>query len=287
MDKHENAILLLDEPGMSLHALKQREFRDTVSRLAAKNQTIYTTHSPFLVGPDELDRVRVVELNDRNVGTKVHSAITSNDPAALLPLQEALGYDLAQSLFAQQRNLVLEGLTDAWYVEAVSGLLKDAGFSALNDKIAVVTASSASKVVYFATVLTAHRLKVAALLDSDAAGDQSANQEILVHKLGKKGILRTKDYVPEVPKAEIEDMLRDTLPIVARDELGIDVVDLAAARPQQPLVDLFTRADKNFSKYRLAKAFLRWSRDHDASALSETERTGWSKLLAAANAALK
>ena len=27
--KHENAILLLDEPGLSLHALKQRELRET------------------------------------------------------------------------------------------------------------------------------------------------------------------------------------------------------------------------------------------------------------------
>lgn len=115
VEKHENAILLLDEPGMSLHALKQREFRETITKLAAKNQTIYTTHSPFLVGPNELDLVRVVELNDRNVGTKVHTTVTSSDAAALLPLQEALGYDLAQSLFAQQRNLILEGLTDEWY----------------------------------------------------------------------------------------------------------------------------------------------------------------------------
>lgn len=111
VDRHKNAILLLDEPGLSLHGLKQREFRTTISRLAANNQTLYTTHSPFLVGPDELDIVRVVEMTDRKVGTRVHTKITANDPAALLPLQEALGYDLAQSLFAQQRNLVLEGLT--------------------------------------------------------------------------------------------------------------------------------------------------------------------------------
>ena len=31
--KHENAILLLDEPGLSLHGLKQRDFRTTISRL--------------------------------------------------------------------------------------------------------------------------------------------------------------------------------------------------------------------------------------------------------------
>ena len=111
---HDNAILLLDEPGLSLHGLKQREFRHTVSRLAESTQALYTTHSPFLVGPEELDMVRVVEMVDRETGTKVHTSVTARDPAALLPLQEALGYDLAQSLFAQQRNLVLEGLTDFW-----------------------------------------------------------------------------------------------------------------------------------------------------------------------------
>ena len=286
MDKHENAILLLDEPGMSLHALKQRDFRETLSKLSESNQTLYTTHSPFLVGPDELDLVRVVELNDRNEGTKIHTTITSSDPAALLPLQEALGYDLAQSLFAQQRNLVLEGLTDSWYVDAVSALFKDAGLSSLNEKIALVPANSAGKVVYFATILAAQKLKVAALLDSDAAGENAAKQDVLVHTLGAKGILRTKDFTDEISKAEIEDMLRDTLPLVARDELGIDVVE-QAKKSRQPLVDMLSKADADFSKYRLAKAFVRWSRDNDAKALSGEEQEAWAKLFAKANASLK
>ena len=68
---------------------------------------VYTTHSPFLVGPEELDLVRVVEMTNRDEGTKVHTSVTASGPAAFLPLQEALGYDLAQSLFVQQRNLVL------------------------------------------------------------------------------------------------------------------------------------------------------------------------------------
>ena len=186
MDKHKNAILLLDEPGMSLHGLKQRDFRLTLSKLAEQNQTIYTTHSPFLVGPDELDLVRVVELKDREQGTKVHTTISSSDPAGLLPLQEALGYDLAQSLFSQQRNLVLEGITDYWYLDATAQLLRTAKIIDLNEKIALVFANSAGKVVYYATILHAHNLKVAALLDSDAAGDQAAQQENLVHALGNK-----------------------------------------------------------------------------------------------------
>ena len=125
--KHKNALLLLDEPALSLHGVKQREFRETLSRLAISNQTIYTAHSPFLIGPDELDLVRVVEVVDRRVGTKVHTFAAAEDPAALFPLQEALGYDLAESLFAQPRNLVLESLTDFWYLEATSELLKTAG----------------------------------------------------------------------------------------------------------------------------------------------------------------
>src|SRR3984957_6688855 len=216
-DKHKNAILLLDEPGLSLHGLKQRDFRITVSRLAENNQTIYTTHSPFLVGPNELDLVRVVEMTDRKVGTKVLTAITANDPAGLLPLQEALGYDLAQSLFGQTRNLVLEGLTDYWYVDGLAELLRESGEADLNQKIALVPAGSAGKVVYYATILHAQKLKVAALLDSDAAGDQAANQDVLVHTLGNKNILRTKDaYKGAVQRPEIEDMLRDTLVSVAK-----------------------------------------------------------------------
>jgi ABC-type Na+ transport system ATPase subunit NatA len=286
-DKHENAILLLDEPGLSLHALKQRDFRETVSRLAEGNQTIYSTHSPFLVGPDELDLVRVVEMNDRKVGTKVHTTVTSTDPAALLPLQEALGYDLAQSLFANQRNLILEGLTDFWYVEATAALLADAGVVRLNDKIALVPANTASKVIYFATILHAHGLKVAALLDSDAAGDQAAKQEVLVHTLGNKGILRTKDHlIAAVPKAEIEDLLRQTLIRVAKEDCGWDVEKEASAQPDRPLVEILDKVS-GFSKYKLAKAYVRWTRDHSASDLTEDERKQWKKLIDAINSVLK
>ena len=289
-DAHANSILLLDEPGLSLHGLKQRDFRQTISRLAEGNQTLYTTHSPFLVGPDELDLVRVVEMTDRDKGTKVHTSVTASDPAALLPLQEALGYDLAQSLFAQQRNLVLEGLTDYWYVEATAALLKAAGQEVLNDKISLVPASSAGKVVYFATILHANNLKVAALLDSDAAGDAAAQVDTLVHTLGNKNILRTADaYTGAVNHPEIEDLLRDTLIDVAKTDLGWDIAVTANQQPARPIIDIFTKeiGKRTFSKYHLAKAFLRWTQGHEAADLTDVERNSWVKLIKRANRALR
>lgn len=288
-DKHKNSILLLDEPGLSLHALKQTEFRETLSKLSEKNQTLYTTHSPFLIGNNELDIVRVVEMIDRKVGTKVNVSLTANDKGALLPLQEALGYDLAQSLFFHKKNLVVEGLTDYWYLEAISELIKETNGSGINDDIAMLPTNTASKVVYYATVLHAQNLKVAALLDSDSAGDTAATQDVLVHTLGNKKILRTKDvYSGEVNNVEIEDLLRDTLVKIAKEQLGWDVEQIAIKQTKRSIVDIFDDEIKSkFSKYKLAKAFLRWAREHSASDLTEVERENGVTLIDKINNALK
>ena len=287
MDKHKNAILLLDEPGMSLHGLKQRDFRETITRLAEKNQTIYTTHSPFLVGPDELDIVKVVEMKNRRDGTKIHTTISSSDPAGLLPLQEALGYDLAQSLFTQKKNLILEGITDYWYIEATAALLRKDNVVSLDNKIALVFANTAGKVVYYATILHAQKLKIAALLDSDSAGDQAAQQENLIHTLGNKNIFRTKDYCKNVSKPEIEDLLRETLINIVESEYSINCKEIADSQPSRSIVNIFSKEVPKFSKYDLAKAFIRWSRDNDSSKLSTDEIEGWKSLIDDINKALK
>ena len=287
IDKHENAILLLDEPGMSLHALKQREFRKTISRLAETNQTVFSTHSPFLIGADELDIVRVVEMTDRSIGTKVHTTLSSEDPAGLLPLQEALGYDLASSLFSQQRNLILEGLTDYWYIETTASLLREGNVVNLNDKIALVFANTAGKVVYYATILHAHKLKVAAMLDSDAAGDQAANQENLIHTLGNKSIFRTKDYCNDVSKPEIEDLLRETLLKVVKTEYDTDLIKMAKEQPSRPVIDIILSEVADLTKYKLAKTYIRWAKTNEAKDLSSVEQSQWKELISDINKVLK
>ena len=218
----------------------------------------------------------------------MHTTVTARDPAALLPLQEALGYDLAQSLFAQQRNLVLEGLTDFWYFEATAQLLRDAGLADLNEKIALLPAKTAGKVVYFATILHANNLKVAALLDSDNAGDQAAKQEILAHTLGNSRILRTGDVCPgAITKPEIEDLLRNTLVAMAQSELDWDVTEAATKQPRRPIADIFAAEIGKRSKYRLAKAYIRWTREHSAKDLTEDERSSWAELIKRVNRALR
>ena len=285
-DELKNAVLLLDEPGLSLHALKQQQFRYTVGELAGDNQVIYTTHSPFMVGSDELDLVRIVEMKDRTDGTKVHTRIAVDDPDSLYPLQAALGYELAQSMFTQARNLVCEGFTDMLYVEALNVAASEFG-SGFKHAVALVPASSASKVIYYVTVLVSQSLKVAALLDSDQAGDKAAQQDELVAMLQKKSLLRTKDFVAgSVNAPEIEDLLRDTLVAVAKDSCGWDVEQISADQPNRRLVDILSKEATGFSKNKLARAFLSWLGANGFEALTEAEQKAVRDFFMAANKAL-
>lgn len=201
----DGAILLLDEPGLYLHARSQgdllRHLEDDFT-----NQIVYTTHSPFMVPAHQLDWVRTVNIAEE-AGTTV-----SNDPngdaRTLFPLQAALGYDLAQSLFIGPNNLVVEGVTDFWILSAVSAYLNDQGKAGLDERLTVTPAGGAQKVHYMVALLTSEHLKVLVLFDDEK--DAKATRDDLV-----KGRLIRSDSVVfaseafEVPptEADIEDIL--------------------------------------------------------------------------------
>lgn len=58
-EAHKGAILLLDEAGLSLHPLAQKDLIAFFNNLSKTNQLIYTTHSPFLVDTSNIDRSKV------------------------------------------------------------------------------------------------------------------------------------------------------------------------------------------------------------------------------------
>lgn len=64
---------------------------------------------------------------------------------------------------------------------------------------------------------------------------------------------------------------------------------IANQQPARPVVDIFTKEVGKgiFSKYRLAKAYLRWTQQHQAADLTGVERTQWKELIKAMNKALQ
>lgn len=283
----EGAILLLDEPGLSLHALKQQEFRKTISLLGENNQIIYSTHSPFMVGSDELELVRIAEMKDRASGTKVHTRLQVDDPRSIFPLQAALGYELAQSMFSQKTNLVCEGVTDMFYLNATNEAAASDASPTFKNSPAIIPAGTASKVAYFCTIYAGQNLKVAALLDSDNAGDQAAKQDALVALLPKKAVLRIADFLdPGFEGAEIEDLFRATIADLAKD-LGWDSLSTISAQPLRPVMGILTAEHgKGVSKWKIAKSFITWLGLNGYTSLPVEEKTAWVKLVGGVNKVL-
>lgn len=286
-DDLEGAILLLDEPGLSLHALKQQEFRKTISLLGADNQILYSTHSPFMVGSDELDLVRIVEMKDRASGTQVHTRLQVDDPRSIFPLQAALGYELAQSMFSQKKNLVCEGVTDMFYLNAVNSAAEAESEPFFKSSPAIIPAGAASKVTYFATIYAGQNLDVVTLFDSDTAGDQAAKQEALVALLPRKAILQVGQFLdPAIANAEIEDVFRETIAEVAKS-LGWDSTKTILSQPGRPIMNILSAEHgKGVSKWKLAKQFMIWLGVNGYTALKPSEKDAWGKLATAVNKAL-
>ena len=177
-------IILLDEPGLGLHARAQKDFlRFIDKRLSANRQVLFTTHSPFMVQPDNLDRVRMVEDHGRDKGSTISSDVLGTDPDTLFPLQGALGYDLAQHLFVAHHNLVVEGTSDFTYLTVMSRHLIDEGREGLNEKWSLIPVGGADMVPTFVALLGNH-LDVTVLVDSQKAGHQR------LERMADQGLLK-------------------------------------------------------------------------------------------------
>ena len=141
-DKENQYILLLDEPGLNLHASAQKDLLRFIEDLAnnetfSRNyQIIYTTHSSHMNDNSRLHRVRTVFDGDN--GTRISDVATETDPDTLIPLYDALGYDIAQNLFVSQNNLLVEGVSDLTYLTVISSILGEKNRTVLRDDIAIV-----------------------------------------------------------------------------------------------------------------------------------------------------
>lgn len=183
--RKEPIIILLDEPALGLHARAQKDFlRFIDERLAKAGQVLSSTHSPFMVQPGKLERARVVEDKGKELGSQVTSNLLSTDPDTLFPLQAALGYDLLQSLFIAEHNLVVEGTSDFTYLTVISDNMPE-GRTKLDPRWSVLPVGGVDLLPTFVALL-GQRLGITVLIDSGREGTQKlthlADQGYLKHK---------------------------------------------------------------------------------------------------------
>lgn len=167
--EHKNAILLLDEPGLHLHPTAQQELIAFFEDLSRKNQILYTTHSPFLIDGDHLDRVRPVTESDEG-RARITAGIWPQDRDTIFPLQAAAGYAMMKELFRHRKNLLVEGVTDYLYLTALSQHCASVGKVGLPDDIYIVPCGGTQKVGNLASLFLSEQVRPVILLDGDEAG---------------------------------------------------------------------------------------------------------------------
>ncbi len=166
-------ILLIDEPGSYLHARAQRDvlhlFED---RITQQDQVLYSTHSPYLIPPERLHRLRIV-LKTTAGGTKILDRLTHPDlrgtefADSLSPVITAIGIDISQSLtFNKERNLFVEGISDHMYLMTWGRLFRPE----LPERFNVFPGTGATTVPLLGSLFIGWGFKFVVLLDNDDQG---------------------------------------------------------------------------------------------------------------------
>lgn len=205
-DRDRSLVLLLDEPGTALHGLAQRDFLRMLDERLADYQVLYTTHQPFLVDPDRLDRARPV-VDDGDSGTKISNNPYKVDRDTLFPLQAALGYEIGQTLFVAPNVLLVEGTSDLIYLSLLSRAAERSGASGLDPRWTITPVGGIDKMDTFIRLFGANQLNTCVLVD--VSGRQTR-----IDRLVKDGdldagqVIRVTDVV-SAEKGDIEDLFAE------------------------------------------------------------------------------
>lgn len=168
-------VLLLDEPGLSLHAGAQGDFlRFLEERLGPDHQVLYSTHSPFMIEPARLDRARGVTWN-ANKGTSVFADLGLVDDETLLPLRAAVGQALIGSVAPPPPALCVREPSDLVWLRAMSAETERRGKPGLDPAIALVPIGGLGQLLPYAVATARKGSGLVLLHDSESGSEPGAD----------------------------------------------------------------------------------------------------------------
>lgn len=267
-DSHQDAILLLDEPGLSLHPLAQKDLSAFFDGLAETNQLLFTTHSPFLVDPDRLDRVRSVFI-DNSGATAVSANLragraSAQESKSVYAVHAALGLAVSDALLQGCTNVIVEGASDQHYLSAIKSVLISLGKLMPKRELLFIPGGGAKGVSALVPIFAGKdEAPPYVILDSDSQGEHfaAALKKGKIYSGDRDGrILRVGDMLPTISSAEVEDLF-----------------------PQELLADVISRmlrGDDDFRDYVKPGAPIVPQIEAFAAAQSLTLEVGWKVELA-------
>ena len=196
------SIILVDEPGQSVHIEAQKGIKDLFDQIKIKTQIIYTTHSPFMIDTEDLSKLVVIEKVEgfSKIHNKIHSAELekSSKLETLSPLYQALGYSCKNNIGPSfnNDNIITEGITDYYYL---LGFMYYCGIEKQNFPN-IIPSISVDNIHSIASILIGWDCSFKILVDYDEGGYKQ------IKKFEKLCLEQSKDYftVNGVPFTKIK-----------------------------------------------------------------------------------
>lgn len=228
-DTHFGSILLLDEPGVTLHPMAQRDLFKFFEGISIDNQIVYTTHSPFLMDPDKLDQVKAVYVDENGYSSvsedlraRANSG-TESEQKAIFPVHSALGLSVSEVLFVGCRLMLVEGPSDQYYLNAIKNILIAKGKIRPSQELVFVPAGGARGIKSTSRVLAYDDNGYpSVLLDGDAAGLQAKQQLEDSLYQGREALIYVATDFIDIENGEVEDFVDSALvaKVVGREFRG-------------------------------------------------------------------
>ena len=117
-------VLLVDEPGVSLHARAQEDVLKVFEDISDKIQIIYTTHSPHLVDINKLHRVLAVQRDDfenYRSATKIIDPVllAAATPDTLSPIHSVMGNPFGAGFSDRAPNLIVSDTGSYYFLSSI------------------------------------------------------------------------------------------------------------------------------------------------------------------------
>lgn len=222
-------LLLIDEPELFLHPQAIELLRASLKSLSNKGyQVVFTTHSPFMIEPEDIPYTNIVRKNAEGtkVETRLNEAIVkvldTHDAQARLLFET---YNLGQILFSDT-VLIAEGETEK---QVLPFLIKKVTGKSLGElKLALVIASGSQSIPGMINILKEMNIPVKALADLDFAF--SAQKFHLIDK-ENENIKKCLDIVSEIqPKHGFH--LQGRYPTSGNGFKAAQIYELMAQQPE-------------------------------------------------------
>lgn len=208
---HSNTVLLLDEPGLSLHPIAQYDLAKFFRKLSEDNQLLYTSHSPFLVDMDNLANVKAVYVDAETGRTKVSSNLRYNETDAeksIYPIHAALGLTVSDTLLLGCLPVLVEGVSDQVYLSLIKRYLIGKGKLQYSKEIVFIPTGGVKGMGPVSKLVSSREDKLPfVLLDSDKVGKEYHKQLTSgKYRDEKEKVLEVSEFIPD-GEYEIEDLI--------------------------------------------------------------------------------